>query len=211
MAELAERERTLLEQAASWRLIGLVFERPKQGWAHTMLEISEERAVDESVASLATRAADEGCEADFLDAFGPGGRVSPREVSYRHMGDPGRILAELNVMYDAFSFIPCTEEPPDHVSVEVGFVGFLLLKEAYSLMMGDEETAAIVRDAAALFIREHLAFLVAGLDQTSLDGYMREAVDVLLDRIGPVPSNVGAGQDRDVFSGCAGGCSFGGD
>lgn len=208
MAELGNRERALLEEAASWRLIGLAFERPRGDWAETIRSVSGERRVDTKVSDLADRAAAEGSEAGFLAAFGPGGAVSPREVSYRHMGDPGRILAELRLMYDAFSYTPRTEEPPDHVSVEVGFVGFLRLKEAYSMMIGDEESAGIIRDAAALFIREHLSFIAAGLKTGALEGYLREAVEVLLERVGPTPEGVPARAAADVFGDCAGGCAF---
>jgi len=208
MADLGERERALLEDAAAWRVIGLTFERPRGDWAETILAITGARTLDQRVTSLASRAVDEGSEAKFLAAFGPGGAVSPREVSYRFMGDPGRILAELRMMYDTFSYMPRTEEPPDHVSVEAGFVGFLRLKEAYSLMMRDEEVAIIIRDAAALFVREHLAFLTAGLCEGTLDGYLRDGVDALVERVGTLPTGISARTAVDEFSDCAGGCSF---
>jgi hypothetical protein len=142
--------------------------------------------------------------------LGPGGVVSPREVSYRFMGDPGRILAELKVMYDTFAYMPVTEEPPDHVSVEAGFVGFLKLKEAYALMMGDGESAAVVRDAAQFFVAEHFVYLAAGIDGRLGDGWLGDAARILVRRVGPIPSEVFArvtsaqdGADIDCGSGCS--------
>ncbi len=210
MADLGERERELLEDAASWRLLGLAFERPKTDWIETIRSIAQERSIDQAVVSMIERAVDEGSEASYLAAFGPGGQVSPREVSYRRMGDPGRILAELKIMYDAFAFMPQTEETPDHVSVEVGFVGFLRLKEAYALMMGDEETARIVREASKVFLSEHLAYLVVGLEGRLGDSYLLDASEVLRDRIGQVPADIAVTVSADVESfDCASGCSFG--
>ena len=34
-------------------------------------------------------------DAQYIDALGPGGLVSPREVAYRGREDPGRILADI--------------------------------------------------------------------------------------------------------------------
>lgn len=211
MDELAPRERALLEEAASWRLIGLTLERPRAGWAETILAIGGERAVDTEVAALAARAVDEASEASFLAVFGPGGEVSPREVSYRRMGDPGRILAEIAILYETFAFMPDTEEPPDHISVEVGFISFLRLKEAYASMLEHEDEARLVREASEIFIAEHLLYVVAGLESRIGGGYLRDAVDVLAKRLGPIPAEVLAsatsaqvGADFD----CASGCSF---
>lgn len=213
MAELSTRERALLEDAASWRLIGLAFERPRAGWAETLRAIAKERAVDETIAALAESAAREGSEAEFLATFGPGGIVSPREVSYRFMGDPGRILAELKVMYDTFAYMPVTEESPDHVSVEVGFVGFLRLKEAYALMMGDEEPALVIREASEFFISEHLVYLAAGIAGRLGDGYMADASDELVRRVGPVPAEIAsvveAAREGGDIDDCGSGCAFG--
>jgi len=212
MAELGARERELLEDAASWRLIGLAFERPRGDWAETLLEIAKERAVDRDVAALAKRAASEATEAEFLAALGPGGVVSPREISYRFMGDPGRILAELKLMYDTYAFMPVTEEPPDHVSVEAGFVGYLRLKEAYALMTGDGESAAVIRDASHFFVAEHLVYLAAGIDGRLGDGWLADAARELVRRVGPIRDDVvtaiTAADRADAYD-CSDGCPLG--
>lgn len=210
MAELNERERELLEDAASWRLLGLSLERPRGDWADTIRAITRDRAVDPRVAATAARTADESTEQAFLAMFGPGGAASPREVSYRRMGDPGRILAELKVIYDAFAFIPQTEEPPDHVSVEVGFVGYLRLKEAFARMTGDDGSADVIRDASTLFIVEHLSYLVAGLQGRLPEGFFRDTIQIIAERVGPIPSEIivsaraaASSEDFESSSGCS--------
>lgn len=60
--------------------------------------------------------------------FGPGGTISPREVSYCRFEDPGQVMAQRATFYQAFSFAPRREESIDHISVEAGVVGYLFLK-----------------------------------------------------------------------------------
>lgn len=149
-----DRVGRLLVEAARWRLTGLLLERPRSGWLEEVsalsAEVGDERLAE---AARAARHADEGA---FLALFGPGGTVSPREVAYRNMGDPGKILSELRGFYDSFGFDPKIEDPPDHVAVEAGFVGFLKLKQAYAASCGDADAEKTMRDAAEVFIERHL-------------------------------------------------------
>ena len=69
----------------------------------------------------------------FLALLGPGGPVSAREIGHRPVADPGHLLATLQACYQAFAYAPVTEEAPDHVSVEVGFMAYLRLKQAFAL------------------------------------------------------------------------------
>lgn len=207
----------LVAEAASWRALGVLFERPRESWSDELLLLSAE-LTDPTIAAVARRAADEGFEAHYLAILGPGGSVSPREIAYRRMGDPGHLLASLGIVYQAFGYAPKTEEPPDHVSVEAGFVGYLRLKEAFALAGGDLEHAALVRQAANLFVAEHLAYLAVGLrDRLEIvqESYLDEGADQLRAALDPVAQHVVDTVRNeplgDVFDACLGGCSFQGE
>jgi hypothetical protein len=104
------------------------------------------------------------------------------------MGDPGQILSDILAFHEAFAFRPQAEEPPDHVAVEAGFLGYLCLKHAYARMRGNEEEAEIVARAAARFCEEHLSSLAwplaDRLEQTGVQ-YLALAARALARRSGP--------------------------
>ena len=150
------RIQQLLGDAAAWRLLGLLFERPREGWWQEMEMLSQE--VSDPAIKAAADAAQEGAsEGLYLALLGPGGPVPPREVAYRGMEDPGHIIADLSTFYEAFAFQPKSEEAPDHLAVEAGFLGYLCLKEAYARARGNEEEAEVAAQAATRFRDAHLA------------------------------------------------------
>jgi len=159
---LAGPARPLLEEAAAWRLTGLLFECPSDAWRARLIELAPEVSDPELKAAVAA-APGEATEGLFHTTFGPGGSAAPREVSHRRVPDPGRFLAELAAYYSAFAYLPTTDEPLDHVSVEAGFVGYLRLKEAFALASGDDAAAAVARDAARQFVKDHIAVIAEPL------------------------------------------------
>ncbi len=70
----------------------------------------------------------------------------------------GQALADLLGFYQAFGFKPSEQvkELPDHIAVELEFMGLLLLKEAYALQEGWQEEGAICVDAERTFLTDHL-------------------------------------------------------
>ena len=144
----------LLAQAAAWRLASLLFERPRPLWHGEVAELAAE--VNQPELRRSAAEAKEATEELYHRFFGPGGMISPREVSYCGMEDPGQVMAQLAKFYQAFSFAPCREECIDHISVEAGFVGYLFLKQAYAQMQGDAESAVVTEDARKRFVSEHL-------------------------------------------------------
>jgi len=152
------RVKELLREATAWRLLGLLFERPRDGWWREVDMLSRE-VVDPEITAAAGAARKEASEGLYLALLGPGGPVSLREVTYRGMEDPGRIIADISAFYEAFAFQPETEEAPDHLAVEAGFLGYLCLKEAYARARGTEDEAEVAAQAAARFREEHLATL----------------------------------------------------
>ncbi|HVO24902.1 MAG TPA: molecular chaperone TorD family protein [Candidatus Margulisiibacteriota bacterium] len=156
----SDDSQALIAAAAEWRLIGLLLERPRRGWHAEVARLGREMANPE-LRRLVT-AARRATEGDYLGRLGPGGVVSPREVTYQPFADPGHLLADLAACYDAFAFRPHVEEPIDHLAVEVAFVGYLLLKEAFAGARGDHCAATTTARARRAFIDAHLAAFAAG-------------------------------------------------
>lgn len=151
----------LVAEAAAWRLASLLLERPRPEWKSEILQLCSE--VTDGKLSSCARRADQGTEEIYHRLFGPGGTVSPREVSYCGFEDPGRLMAELASFYQAFSFQPRREEPIDHISVEAGFVGYLFLKEAYAQMRQDSEAVETTKKARKRFTDEHVGRCARGM------------------------------------------------
>jgi TorA maturation chaperone TorD len=186
----ATQVRELFSEATAWRLIGLLFERPREGWLEEVEGLCREVS-DSDIKAAANSAREEASEGLYLALLGPGSVVSPREVSYRGMEDPGHILADIKAFYEAFAFHPQTEEPPDHVSVEAGFLGYLTLKQAFARARGHEEEADIGAQAAERFRQFHLSTfawpLADRLDKTEVR-YLSLAARALAHRTGPRPA-----------------------
>ena len=114
--------------------------------------------------------------------------MSPRETSYHAGRLPGPLLAELAAFYEAFAYRPRTVDPPDHVAVEAGFVGYLRLKEACALACGEAGHAETAARAAEAFLAEHLTRLAEPLAQSlrsSGIAYLERATQWLQRRAGP--------------------------
>ena len=188
MKAMAEAQaQKLVAQAAAWRLASLLLERPRGQW-HSEIEQLSFEASDEKL-SCCVREAKPVTEELYHRCFGPGGTVSPREVSYCGFEDPGRLMAELNSFYHAFSYSPRREEPIDHVAVEAGFVGYLFLKEAYASQRGDADAAEVTKRARERFMNEHLlrcaCGIIEGLNKNPI--YLRNIVLWLTKNIHPIP------------------------
>jgi nitrate reductase assembly molybdenum cofactor insertion protein NarJ len=146
----------LLGEATAWRLLGLLFERPRGGWWQEV-EMLSPAVADPEIRAAADAAREGANESLYLALLGPGGPISLREVTYRGMEDPGHIIADIRAFYEAFMFHPETEEAPDHLAVEAGFLGYLCLKEAYARARGTEDEAEVAAQAVARFCEEHLS------------------------------------------------------
>ncbi|MEW6271129.1 MAG: molecular chaperone TorD family protein [Thermodesulfobacteriota bacterium] len=173
-----------IARAARLRLLGLLLERPRPGWRDELVRLAME--IDDPPLRAAVAAARTASEGQYLALLGPGAPFSPREASVVGLGDPGWMLAEIARCYEAFGYTPRAEDPPDHVAVETGFVGFLELKESLAWASGDAEAACTVAAARAAFVERHLAPLVARLArclEAAPASHLALAVDVLAARI----------------------------
>ncbi len=194
-AGVESQVRELLAEAAAWRLLGLLLERPREGWRDEVDALCQEARDAEAAAADAAR--EEAGEALYLALLGPGGVISPREVAYRGMEDPGHILSDIKAFYQAFAYDPQAEEPPDHIAVEAGFLGYLCLKEAYARAGGHAENAEVAAQAAYRFRQGHLATLAWSLadrlERTEVR-YLSLAARAMALRTGPRPDTAPPGE-----------------
>jgi nitrate reductase assembly molybdenum cofactor insertion protein NarJ len=196
----------LVLEAAEWRLLALLLERPVSGWARDVAVLAAE-VCDEQLRSASHAAQTVASQGLYDTTFGPGGPAAPREISYRAGLDAGACLAELAAFYSAFAFQSDRSEPPDHVAIEAGFIAYLKLKELYARARGQNEEAAVTADAAERFITDHLAMLAEPLAQSlerSGIGYLSLTAASLLRRVGPRRENdVATETDDSPSCGCS--------
>ena len=189
-AGLTDHELRLANEAAEWRLLSLLFECPTNDW-RTQITALMHQVADVELKSAAQDALKEASEGLFHHTFGPGGPAPPREATYHQTVQLGYLMSELQAYYNAFAFHPQLAEPPDHVTMETGFIAYLKVKEAYALACQDEERAATASESARQFLREHLANIAQPLAdhlQGSGIDYLIKASAVLLRRTGPPAS-----------------------
>ena len=180
------RQTKLLREAAEWRLISLFFDCPTNDWFEQVNALGKQVS-DKRLKRAAKAAQKEGSEGLFHSIFGPGGPAPGREISYRGWVQPGYLLSELSSFYSAFSYQPKTNEVPDHVAVETGFIAYLRLKELFALECGESEKARITSDASRTFIDEHLSKFVEKLSKllaSSGVDYLTLVGGALFDRVG---------------------------
>ncbi len=188
-APIDPRIQDLLRDAAWWRLLGRLFECPNPAWRADIQTLTRE--VDDAELSAAvTAAVTEATEGQYHSVFGPGGPAPPREASYHDTLELGSMMSSVAAYYAAFGYQPVTGETPDHVSVELGFMAFLRLKEAFALVGGDRDRAAITASAAERFRADHLTMVaerLADLLANSHLEYLQKASRALATRVGPKP------------------------
>jgi hypothetical protein len=194
----------LLIESADWRLLGLLLERPRAGWHDEVVTLAREiAAADLRAAAGAAREATEG---EYLALLGPGGAVSPREVAYRGMEDPARVLADIGAFHAAFAFHPASEDPVDHLAVAAGFAGYLSLKTAYAEFDGRVDAARTAAEARDNFIAAHVsAFATAVAERLAAvlgsdsEHYLLRAARAIVRRVpAPAPATTFAIQPDDA-------------
>lgn len=187
LVRMDEATTRLLAEAHEWRVLGRLLERPHAGWREDVRRLAEGLPSDD-LRRIAIDAAASASEGRYLAAFGPSGVVSPREVAHCGMRDPGQLLAELEGCYRSFGYAPSTEDPVDHCAVEVGFMAYLRLKEAYARARSADDEAAITARLAARFADDHLRAMaqpVAARLSERAEPYLAFAAQTVAERVGP--------------------------
>jgi nitrate reductase assembly molybdenum cofactor insertion protein NarJ len=195
----------LISEAAEWRLMALLLERPRSGWHAEVAAVARE--VGDQALRAVAEAARDASEGEYLHLVGPGGSVSPRQVTYCSFEDPGRILADIAATYAAFAFQPRAEDSPDHLAVEAGFVGYLLLKEAFAAARGDSEAASTTAAARHRFLEAHLTAARPFAERLNAagDSYLAAAAGALAERVPEhlAQFTMGDRAGDDICAGCA--------
>jgi TorA maturation chaperone TorD len=155
----------LLEAGATWRFMSLLFRCPSDAPASSIRTLASELPSEWRPKAREIGSAS-GCsrlEAAYHGLLGSGGPVSPYESDYQGPGreglrEKGAILGDVAGFYKAFAFDHSQEllETPDHIAVELAFMSYLKIKEAYACMDGDHEAFRICLKAEEDFLNEHL-------------------------------------------------------
>ncbi len=192
--ELDRNAQDRIREAAEWRMIALLLERPRDRWwsevADLALNVQDPALVEAAAAAADAR------EGTYLAWAGTGGRVSLREAGHRASADPAHVLAEIESYYAAFAYQPAREDPCDHLAVEAGFVSYLKLKEAYAIARGSAEEADVTHKAAEQFIARHIACMaepVANALSEDPDSHLARAARALFARVGSKPRTLEGG------------------
>jgi TorA maturation chaperone TorD len=155
-----------LSRAVAWRFGSLLFQEPHPA------RLDELRAL---VALLppALQAAAEPLAAEtntrndrYFAVMGPGG-CAATESAYdlAAMANRGPLVAEVSAFYGAFEYPArlTSDLAPDHIVIELDFLGFLALKIAYALHDGRVADRDVAQAAYADFRDRHLRFWLEAL------------------------------------------------
>jgi len=166
-----------LARAARYRALALLFAPPDARAAGELAAL----ASDLGDAELAALAADLGpdAEGEYHRALGFTGAVRDGESDYEvnPLGGKGPLLADVAGFYLAFRYEDATLVglAPDHLSMELGFLGWLALRAAFARHEGDAEGEAVCVAAAEDFARDHVgrwaATMLARLRAAATGGF----------------------------------------
>jgi DMSO reductase family type II enzyme chaperone len=183
-----------MDRARVYRLFARVFQTPEPsrfealrredvpGLRGTLERLGADRdllaPVERLLASVEGAALGE-LRRDYEIVFEPAGglRCPPNETAHAPDSPQEGLtrsfqLADIAGFYRAFGVeVTPGSERPDHIAAELEFMHLLAVKEALAEERGESANAEICRDAAAAFLREHLARwcgrLRSRLEQTS--------------------------------------------
>jgi nitrate reductase assembly molybdenum cofactor insertion protein NarJ len=96
---------------------------------------------------------------EYSRILGGTGACADGEISYRTASPSGLLLADIAGFYTAFGFPHPQggEEKPDHIAVELEFVGFLYAKEALARNTEKTEEAQITQKGRNSFLQDHVS------------------------------------------------------
>lgn len=97
-------------------------------------------------------------EPEFFSVLGPAG-LAAVESSYERAAQASRgpLLMEVAGFYSAFGYAPVRlKEVPDHVAIELGFLSFLAMKQAFAAFEARSDDFQITADAFKRFHECHV-------------------------------------------------------
>jgi TorA maturation chaperone TorD len=150
-----------LSRAVSWRFGSLLFQEPHPARSRELRALMAllPPALEGAAGPLA---ADTDARNDrYFAVMGPGG-CAATESAYdlAAMANRGPLIAEVSAFYEAFEYPArlTSDLAPDHIVIELDFLGFLALKVAYALHEGRVEDREIAASAYADFRDRHPSF-----------------------------------------------------
>jgi hypothetical protein len=154
----------LLHKAATYRALSLLFAPPSDSIAEELRALGRElggrdREAGDALSALGREAGAE-LSALYHSALGPTGAVRDSESDYEvnPLGGKGPLLADVSGFYLAFKF----EDPsldgmsPDHLSMELSFLGWLAFRQAFARHSRNADGEVICREASEKFVSDHL-------------------------------------------------------
>lgn len=152
-----------LERAANWRMASLLFSEPHVDRAAELAELAT-LVSEPARAEAAGLAADTALRFDdYYAAIGPGGCAATESAYDRAaIANRGPLIADVAAFYEAFAYPPrlTSDLAPDHVSVELDFLGFLALKVAFALDQNRQDESIVGRAAYREFLDAHPGFWI---------------------------------------------------
>jgi TorA maturation chaperone TorD len=153
-------------RAVSWRFGSLLFREPygERSWELRALIPLVPPVLQAAAERLAAEANARGD--GYFAVMGPGG-CAATESAYdlAAMANRGPLIAEVSAFYEAFEYPArlTSDLAPDHIVIELDFLGFLALKVAYALHDGRVDDREISEAADADFRDRHLRFWLEAL------------------------------------------------
>ncbi|MBI5513496.1 MAG: molecular chaperone TorD family protein [Deltaproteobacteria bacterium] len=150
-----------LARSARYRVLSLLFAPPTDGLGEALRALTMELHGDGAPALQAlARDAGSALAGDYHRALGPSGGVRDAESDYEvnPLGGKGPLIADVAGFYDAFKYHDTSLEglPPDHLSIELGYLGWLAFRAAYARASGELEAEALCVRASERFVTDHL-------------------------------------------------------
>jgi len=153
----------LLRRAARLQRMARAFAYPGPGHVREVVEALATGGDDPLLGPVlaAWRAADEeAVRAEYVRLFLGTVPCPPNETAWtpsKGLTGGAAELADLQGFYHAFGFEPAgsSREMPDHVSVELEFLGVLLVKLAYARIQEWEDPAEVTGEALHAFLEAH--------------------------------------------------------
>ena len=152
-------------RGSTYAVLAWAFAYPEQETVEYLRGCAEEiSGEDETVARLRDVLEDvksldeEELQRQHTALFNPSGGLVPHELNYREFQDAfarAQELADIRGFYRAFGVKP-TQERCDHVTAELGFMHYLVVKEKYAEHEQSAANAEQCRQARGKFFREHL-------------------------------------------------------
>jgi nitrate reductase assembly molybdenum cofactor insertion protein NarJ len=165
---------TDLRRAASYRYLSLLFAPPTQEIGDELVSLagSVAPALAEDAEALG-KATGRSLQGLYHKVLGAAGQVPDVECGYddNTAGGRGPLLADVAGFYRAFSFEAPAGLTTDHICTELGFMGWLAMKEAFARHEGDEDHRAITEEARRRFVKDHLGrWVLAFLERVAQVG-----------------------------------------